>query len=538
LSLLSREENLQEASSELQEYLSTSQERRRLFPKALLVGTVAGLMGVAFRGALALADALRGSVVEFGHRVPLVGILFPCLFGAFGALLGLLVVKRWAPEAAGSGIPHLEAVLHRHRTMDPARVLPAKFLGGVFAISGGLALGREGPTVQMGGAVGMGVARMLKVGPRESLTLTAAGAGAGLTAAFNAPLSGLVFVLEELQRDFRPTVFGAAFLAAAAADAVARIFAGQLPAFSAPSFGAPSLALLPVFALLGAVLGVLGVVFNRTLLATVNRFAEMTPKATLVCGVGIGALAGLVAYFAPGVVGGGHGLAEAALAGKVSLTAIPLLLLLRFALTMGSYGTGAPGGIFAPLLVLGALTGVGLGQLTAIWFPGAVPGAFAAIGMAACFTGIVRAPLTGIVLIVEMTSSYSLMLPLLVACFCAYAAAEVMGDLPVYEALLQRDLLRGGEASDSEDLVILELEVQPGSPFDGRRVRELGLPAGVLLVGCREGAREWVPTADTVLLGHTRVTAAVSPEAKGGLKVFRAGCSQLASSQAHPNGEA
>src|SRR5262249_11094369 len=155
------------------------------------------------------------SLISWAQQYPLFGFLFPMLFGITGAVLSVYLVRRYSSESAGSGIPHLEAVLHRYREMEGKHILPVKFLGGTLAIGSGMALGREGPTVQMGGAVGDIVSRWLKLTTQERFTLIAAGAGAGLAAAFNAPLAGVMFVLEEVQRDFRPVVFGAAFIAAA-----------------------------------------------------------------------------------------------------------------------------------------------------------------------------------------------------------------------------------------------------------------------------------------------------------------------------------
>jgi hypothetical protein len=169
---------------------------------------------------------------------------------------------------------------------------------------------------------------------------------------------------------------------------------------------------------------------------------------------------------------------EAALAGQVALALVPLWFLWRFGLTMVSYGCGAPGGIFAPPLVLGVLIGLGVGEVTHMVMPGAVkhPEAFAVVGMATYFAAIVRAPLTGIVLIVEMTNTYEQMLPLLVACFSAYVVAEAMGDRPIYEALLERDVRRGGAAPALHGTLVLELSVRSGARFDGKRVRARPAP--------------------------------------------------------------
>jgi CIC family chloride channel protein len=185
-----------EARSEIQEYLQVSHQQHKLFPRAALVGLCAGALAVLFRALLAGADALRNLLINWAHSAPIFGWIFPMLFSAAGAVSAVALVHHYAPETSGSGIPHLKAVLHRLRDFTWGRVLAVKMTSGVLAIGSGLALGREGPTVQMGGAVADGIARGLKVSQPDRLTLTAAGAGAGLAAAFNAPLSGLVFVLE------------------------------------------------------------------------------------------------------------------------------------------------------------------------------------------------------------------------------------------------------------------------------------------------------------------------------------------------------
>jgi len=516
-----------EAQGELREYLHRREDRHKVFPKAALVGVLAGLIAVVFQYTLGFANHARNQIVHWAHGLPGPGWLAPVIFSAIGSMLAIILIRKWAPEAAGSGIPHVEAVLRRHRIFRWKPVLITKFIGGVLAIGSGLALGREGPTVQMGGAVGAGIARLLKVGTQERLTLVAAGAGAGLAAAFNAPLAGLIFVVEELQRDFQPTVFGAAFIAAASADVVSRYFGGQMSVFAAPAYPAPGLALLPFFAVLGVVTGLLGVAFNVGLVASLNSFGKIPARHKLVTALAVGAIVGLIAYFAPSLVGSGHSLAEVALRAGLTLAALPLIFVVRFFLTIGSYGSGAPGGIFSPLLALGAIIGLAVGYLAAMMFPhgGIVPGEFAVVGMAAYFAAIVRAPLTGIVLIVEMTSSYALSLPLLLACFCAYGAAEATRNLPIYEELLERDLVsRDDSTTNGPETIVVELEVEPNSHFDGRKVRELGLPSGVLIVSCREGDNEFVPDANTLLTAYMRITAVVSRLAVSGLEVLRNGC--------------
>jgi chloride channel protein, CIC family len=512
--------------SEIQEYLDVRQQRRWIFPRAALVGACAGVTALLFRAALTGADVFRNGLLAWAHSLPTLGWIFPSLFTMLGAGISVALTRRYASEASGSGIPHLEAVLHRFRKLEWKRVLPVKFFGGIIAIGSGLALGREGPTVQMGGAVGDAISRWLKVSERERLTLISAGAGAGLAAAFNAPLSGLVFVLEEVRRDFQPIVFGAAFIAAAIADIIARIGSGQFPIFAVPSYPVPPLASLPIFAVLGIVAGVFGVLFNRSLLITTEMYARLPARFVIPVAAMTGGIIGLVGWYSPLMLGSGHTLAETTLKGDLFLASIPLFFLGRFLLTNASYGTGAPGGIFAPLLVLGALIGLGIGQIAHNLSPEIVPipAVFAVVGMAAYFTAIVRAPLTGIMLIVEMTGNYSQMLPLLVSCFCAYAVTEFLKDLPIYEALLERDLKRGGEAQLLKEPIVVDFVIQTDAPFVGLEVRALGLPSGCILVRCSDGKREWLPKANTRLEAHMHITAMLAPEASNGLEILRKGC--------------
>jgi len=509
---------------EVRDFLRVHEQRRRQLPRALLVGLVAGAVAVAFRSGLAEADDLRARLIAYVHEHPASTFPLPLVIGAAGAAVAVYLVRRFAPETAGSGIPHVKAVLHGLRAMRWPRVLAVKFVGGMAGIGVGLALGREGPTIQMGAAVGQMVSGWFKCTPRERRTLIAAGAGAGLAAAFNAPLAGLVFVLEEVQRDFSPGVFTATLIAAGVADLTTRMLLGQSPIFSVSTTSIPPLVLLPFALVVGGVAGLLGIAFNRGLLATLSLF-ERARWPGWVGGALVGLVAGAVAITAPGTEGGGHRLLERTLSGQLALPALGGFFALRFVLTMLSYGCGAPGGIFAPLLVLGSALGLGIGEVVERMVP-SITGqltTFAVVGMAAYFTAIVRAPLTGIVLMVEMTGNYSLVLPLLLACLTAYGLADFLRDRPVYEALLERDLLRSQEQPPLEGAMLLELTIDAGSPFDGKRVRDLGLPPGAIIVTLRRQLREEVPTADSQLAAGDQITVVIAPQAAKAFALLRRG---------------
>ena len=407
------------------------------------------------------------------------------------------------------------------RVLNWRRLLPVKFLGGVLAIGAGLSLGREGPTVQMGAAVGKAIGEWMHLPRRSRIQLIAAGAGAGLAAAFNAPLAGFIFVIEELQRELSPLTYGTALIAAVVADIVTRSLTGQLPSFHISGYPMPSLSALPLFAVVGVLAGLLGVAFNQSLLWTLRRFHSWTRMPRWARRAAVGVLAGLLAWWLPQAVGGGHGTAEALLGGKYAAVGfigfLLLLFIAKFLLTVLSYGAGVPGGIFAPLLVLGALVGLLTGQVSGLALPSLAhtPAAFAVIGMAAAFAAIVRAPLTGIVLILEMTNNYEQLFPLLVACMIAFLVAERLHNKPIYEALLEYDLERTGYSTHPQatEPVTMELAVEPHSAMDGRRVRNLGLPEGCLLVMINRGGRETVPSGGSRLLAGDHVTVFVSGDA-------------------------
>lgn len=512
---------------EVHEFQQAQQRRNRQFPFALLVGLLAGLVALAFRVGLSYAEQLRNALLRFAHAHAPWAVILPVAFGAAFAGLSVLLVRKVAPEAVGSGVPHLKAVLHHHRPLVWQRVLPVKFVGGVLAIGSGLALGREGPTIQMGASVAAMVARWLRTTPQERRTLIAAGAGAGLAAAFNAPLSGLIFVLEEVQHDFTPSIFTATFIASVTADVVTRWFDGQSPVFHVAVGETPPIASLPAFLVLGLAAGVLGVAFNRGLLAGLDLFQRARGWPAGLTGAVVGAGVGLLAWFAPTVVGTGHDMLEGMFAGRTTIGMLVAIFALRFVLTSFSYGSGAPGGIFAPLLLLGAALGLMVGDLARRVSPSVdvAPAAFAVVGMAAYFAAIVRAPLTGIILIIEMTGRYDLMLPLLVACLAAYATADLLGDLPIYERLLQRELARG--PATPEGPVLVQLTVDHGAPFHGKEVRELDLPAGCVLITVSSDGEEHVPTPNMPIHAGDHLALLVAPEAMIPIASIRKGTTRV-----------
>jgi CIC family chloride channel protein len=404
---------------------------------APLAGAAAGLLGAIFRLALEEADRFRDALITWAHGEKLVGLLFVPAACAAACAVAAWLVRRFAPAASGSGIPHVEAVLEKEVPSTPPRLIPVKFFGGLLAIGSGLALGREGPTVQMGATIAHIIAKVAGRSWPDCRVLLAAGAGAGLATAFNAPIAGAVFVLEELVRRFDTRIAIAALGASAGAIAVARLLLGPAPDFDVEALAYAGIQTLPFFVALGVVAGLVAMLYNGTLLGAI-RLAERLERCPVELRAGvIGAAVGVVAWFTPELVGGGDPITQRVLAGEAALSMIPLAFLIRFVLGAVSYAAATPGGLFAPMLVLGAQVGVLVGALCRMAFPAldVDATAFAVVGMAAFFTGVVQAPVTGIVLVAEMTGGFTMLLPMLGACSAAMLVPNLLHGTPIYESL-------------------------------------------------------------------------------------------------------
>lgn len=404
---------------------------------SLVAGAATGLVGALFQLALLEAEALRGRFLAWGHGVPWLGAAVVILASAAITTFAAWLVRYFAPQASGSGIPHAEAVLDGRLAPAPFLLVPVKFVGGALAIGVGLALGREGPTVQMGASLSHLVGKAFRRNWPDCRTLLAAGAGAGLATAFNAPIAGAIFVLEELVRRFETRIAIAALGASSTAIMVSRLFLGRSPDFKVGPFDYPGFEVGPLFLLLGIIAGLLAIGYNRLLLAAISfadRFKDwpVEMKAAI-----IGAIVGVMAWFLPDWVGGGDAITQSSLNGRFALGVLPLIFVFRFGLGPISYAARTPGGLFAPILVLGAQLGLIFAGAVHYAFPGiTVPAdVFAVVALAAFFTGTVRSPVTGILLITEMTGSFTLLLPMLSACFTAMLVPTILRDPPIYDSL-------------------------------------------------------------------------------------------------------
>ena len=413
---------------------------RSLFALAALsiaVGAFAGLVVAAFRLLLQSANGWRTSFILRAHDWGLFGFLWVTLSIALLASLAAWLVARVAPETAGSGIPHVERLLRSGSLGKPHFIISVKFLGGLLAIGGGLVLGREGPSVQMGSEIGHLIGSVFQRNRDECRALLAAGAGASLATAFNAPFAGAIFVLEELVGHFDIAFTITTLGASASAIYVSRLLLGHSPDFHVSPLAYLDFGAFPAILLLGVLMGFLGVAYNRCILAALNltsRFSRF--RGTLRAAI-IAALVAGVGWFMPLLIGAGDALTQTVLDGRLLIVALAFGFVLHFFLGPASYATRTPGGLFAPMLAVGAQAGTLFFMLWARFLPflNATPQHCAIIGIAAFFASVVRAPLTGIILAVELTGSFVLFLPMLVASFVAATVASLLKSLPIYESL-------------------------------------------------------------------------------------------------------
>jgi CIC family chloride channel protein len=354
------------------------------------------------------------------------------------------MVKRWAPEASGSGVHEIEGALDEVRVLRWKRIIPVKFIASLFSLGSGLLLGREGPTIQLGANIGKMVKDVFKLPKEHDNPLISSGAAAGLACAFNAPFSGIVFVLEEMHGHFKFSFYSVAaiMVASATADIVVRLLIGVDPVIRMMVFGQQALSTLWLYMVLGLVLSVLGFLFNRLLVFSLDVFTPLVNKSLLASGLVIGTTIAVIGIWFPELIGGGYTTVAESLEFTFGVKMLLVILVARFFLTLFSYGSGVPGGIFAPLLALGVLSGMAYGFMAQHFFPDLVdnPAVFAVAGMAGVFASTVRAPLTGIALAIEMTSNYELILPLIITTLVSSVVTSQLGNQPIYTTLLKRTL--------------------------------------------------------------------------------------------------
>jgi CIC family chloride channel protein len=399
----------------------------------LVIGALTGLAVVAF---ILLTERL-------GMRLYPVGsaawrrLLIPVL-GSLG--MGYLLF-RYFPDARGSGVPQTKAALFARKGVITAATMFGKFFCTAATLASGIPLGREGPSVQVGGGIASVLGRRLGLRPEKVKALIPVGAAAAIAAAFNTPLAAVLFSLEEVMGDLHAPVLGSVVLASATSWAMLRLLLGNNPLFQVPQYQLVHPIELAVYAVLGVVGGLVSVAFTKLLLGMRERFLRLPEKTLWFQPVAGGLLVGLMGWFVPQVLGVGYGYVGEALNGRMALQLMALLVVLKLLAVTTSYGSGNAGGIFGPSLFIGAMLGGTVGSIAHQLMPGytATPGAYALVGMGTAFAGIVRAPMTSVLMIFETTRDYAVIVPLMISNLVSFFISTRLQRQPIYEALALQD---------------------------------------------------------------------------------------------------
>jgi len=400
---------------------------------ALVIGALTGLVVVAF---IVVTERLGMRLYPPGGAAWR-RVLFP-IAGSVG--IGYLLF-RYFPDARGSGVPQTKAALYAREGRITLRTVLGKFFCTSATLASGIPLGREGPSVQVGAGIASALGRLLGLRPEKVKALLPVGAAAAIAAAFNTPLAAVLFALEEIVGDLHAPVLGSVVLASATSWGVLRLLLGNSPLFKVPQYQLVHPAEFAIYAVLGVAGGLVSVAFTKLLLGMREQFLRLPLNTLWFQPVAGGLLVGLLGWVVPQVLGVGYGYVGYALNGNMALKLMALLVVLKLVTVTTSYASGNAGGIFGPALFIGAMLGGCVGTLAHHLLPAytATPGAYALVGMGAAFAGIVRAPMTSVLMIFEMTQDYAVIVPLMIANLVSLFIASRLQKQPIYEALAVQD---------------------------------------------------------------------------------------------------
>ncbi len=435
------------------EYFLQEIVRSKIIVQAILVGLISGMLVVGFKVSI---NSLFWTIQKFLNAFSTwqKALIFPLITTLGGLISGFLVFK-FAPETKGSGIPYVKMTMARMGNMTRIRSIVVKFFAGVAGIGTGLSLGREGPSVQLGAGAGALVGRLFKMSGTNQDKLIAAGAGSAIGATFNAPIAGTIFVLEELVQKFTPALLFPVLVATVSAASLARHFLGSNPSFDLPKLqGGITLENIHVCIILGLVAGLLGVLFSKVIFFNNKLFDKMSKIPNYFKPAIAGLAVGLIGLVIPYVLGSGNFSVDLLLQHKFSLGLVLIIFIAKFFVTPFCFGSGAAGGIFLPMLMLGSFLGYIVSTVCNSFGFHTDPIVIAILGMGAFLSAVARTPITAVVMVFEMTGGYSHILPIMLSAAIADLVAEKLNQKPIYASLI----VQNSKFGDAK--ILSELKVQ------------------------------------------------------------------------------
>ena len=463
--------------------------RSKIVLQAVLVGLIAGILVVLFKLSInGLFNFIQTEISGFSFFKKL--LIFPVITTMGGLISGLLVFKI-APETRGSGIPYVKMTLARVGNMTRLRSILVKFFAGVAGIGTGLSLGREGPSVQLGAGSGALVGKLFNMNGTDKDKLIAAGAGSAIGATFNAPIAGTVFVLEELLQKFSSSLLFPVLVATVTAASVARFFLGNNPSFQIPYFNNyMNESNIVVCIILGFVAGILGVGFAKLIYMNNSLFAKMKHIPNWAKPAIAGFVVGIAGLFVPLILGSGNHGVDLLLEHKLSLIFILLIFIVKFFITPFCFGSGAAGGIFLPMLMLGAFLGYMMGLVSNFLGFYVNPVVIALVGMGAFLSAVARTPITAAVMVFEMTGGYNYILPIMLSAAIADLTAEKLNHKPIYSTLILK------QSKDSEDAEMLSKVKAKVIMTENVQIFDADMPIKEALAVMEQSGHSAFPVAD------------------------------------------
>ena len=468
----------------------------RLTVQGIMVGIFAGLMVCLYRFLLYGSEHVLREYLNVING----NLIYTILFFIALAVMGLLVdwLTKWEVDSAGSGIPQVYAEVKGHMEANWAKVLFSKIVSGVLTALGGLSLGPEGPSVQIGGMAGKGIAKLFKGSKTDELRLILVGSAVGITAAFNAPLAGVIFVFEEINHGFDKTLVFIALVSAIVSDFISKVIFGQSTALTFPIHNIP-LESYWLLIILGILIGLLGYVYNVGMIRSSDMVANLKIPSWLKF-VLVFLVSGVVALTIPEISDGGHFMMDMLDIAMPSLGVLMLLLVLKYLFSMFSFSSGAPGGIFLPILVLGAYIGAVFGSavVPAFGFEHDLIYKFVVISMAGFFAATVRSPITGVVLIAEMCGSTESLIAMIIVSLIAYVVPTLLGNEPIYESLYDRLLLNKNRefVKKPSKHVLSEYLVPLDCNYINFKIKDVPFPKNAIVVSVIRNGKYIIPTED------------------------------------------
>lgn len=472
----------------------------KLTIQGLLVGIFAGLMVCLYRYLLNGSETILRDLLTFINGNIFLIVLWFIILAILGLATALLV--KWEPDSVGSGIPQINAEVKGFLDAEWWKVLFSKITASILSALGGLSLGPEGPSVQIGGMSGKGVSKLFNASKTDELRLILVGSTVGITAAFNAPLAGVIFVIEEINHGFDKTLIFVALIASVVADFISKSFFGQATVLNFPLETIP-LSDYWIFIVLGLVLGICGYIYNIGMIKS-NEFWDKFPNMPLEAKfILIFLISGVVGLYIPEILDGGHFMLNILDFAIPSLAILVILLIAKYLFSVVSFSAGIPGGIFLPLLVIGAYIGAVFGSIAVpfLGFEQAIIYKFIIISMAGFFAATIRAPITGIILLSEMCGSTESLVSMLIVVIIAYSIPMLLNNKPIYESLFDRLLNKNNfdVVQDTSKHVLSEYMVPFGWKYTGKTIKEIPFPKHCIVVSVTRNGEYILANEDIAL---------------------------------------